>query len=114
MATAGMAAEGDGAGVNVLDLLAAQTNENARAELVRKHDTLKLKMETLKKERVDQSKQEKQLTAALKQARRAKSRIVHKATSLSTDDIVQILCLKNEKDAKKKAKGSSSSDNADA
>ena len=91
-------------GINVIDLLAAQDSENKRAELVRKHDTLKTKMETLRKERAEQSRNKKAITAALKAAKRAKSRIVAKATTLSQDDIVQILCFKNEQDAKKARK----------
>ena len=93
-----------GNGANVLDLLAATDSENKRAELVRKHDTLKVKMETLRNERAAQAKQKKAITAALKAAKRARSRIVTKACSLSSDDIVQILCLKNEQEAKKKKK----------
>ena len=57
-----MAAMGSGSAsnaapaVNILDLLAAQDNENARTELVRKHDTLKVKMDVLKQERQEQAK----------------------------------------------------------
>ena len=99
-----MAAMGSGDGsssVNVLDLLAAQEQEDKRAELVRRHDTLKTKMDTLKRQRDEQAKQKKALTAALKQAKRQKSRIISKAATLSKDDIVAILCLKNEQESKK-------------
>ena len=59
MASAGNASERNGAGLNVLDLLTAQSKGNARGELVRKHDSLKAKMEALKKERIEQSKRGK-------------------------------------------------------
>ena len=87
--------------MNVLDLLAAQEQEDKRAELVRRHDTLKTRMDTLKRQREEQAKQKKALTAALKLAKRQKSRIISKAASLSKDDIVAILCLKNEQESKK-------------
>ena len=41
---------------------------------------------------------EKEEEKVLKAAKRAKSRIVAKATHLSNEDIVQILCLKNEQE----------------
>ena len=91
MATRGSGSASSAPAVNIIDLLAAQDSENARAELVRKHDTLKIKMDMLKKERAEQSKQKRALTVAIKAAKRAKSRIVAKATTLSKDDIVQIL-----------------------
>ena len=87
--------------LNVLDVLAAQETENKRAELVRKHDTLRTKMDTLKRQREEQAKQKKALTAALRIAKRKRSRIVSKATTLSKEDIVAILCLKSEQEGKK-------------
>ena len=102
-----MAAMGSGSAsnaapaVNILDLLAAQDNENARTELVRKHDTLKVKMDVLKQERQEQAKKKKALTKALKAANRAKARIVAKATTLSKEDLVAILCHKNVQEARK-------------
>ena len=87
--------------LNVLDVLAAQETENKRAELVRKHDTLRTKMDTLKRQREEQAKQKKALTAALRIAKRQKSRIMSKASTLSKDDLVAILCLKSEQESKK-------------
>ena len=96
---------GDGSStVNVLDLLAAQEQEDKRAELVRRHDTLKARMDALKRQREEQSKQKKALTAALRLAKRQKKRIITKASTLSKDDIVAILCLKNEQESKKFAR----------
>ena len=93
---------GDGSStVNVLDLLAAQEQEDKRAELVRRHDTLKARMDALKRQREEQSKQKKALTAALRLAKRQKKRIITKASTLSKDDIVAILCLKSEQESKK-------------
>ena len=102
-----MAAMGSGAGsssINVLDLLAAQEEEEKRKELVHKHDTLKSKMDVLKKQREEHKKQKKAMTAALRMARKQKSRIIKKATTLTKDDIVAILCFKNEQESKKFAK----------
>ena len=84
-----------------LDVLAAQETESKRAELVRRHDTLKNKMESLKREREEQAKQKKALTAALRVAKRQKHRIMSKASTLSKEDIVAILCLKSEQESKK-------------
>ena len=101
MAAMGSGSASSAPAVNVLDLLAAQDNENARTELVRKHDTLKVKMDVLKQERQEQAKKKKALTKALKAANRAKARIVAKATTLSKEDLVAILCHKNVQEARK-------------
>ena len=102
MAAMGSGSAGSAApAVNILDLLAAQDNENARTELVRKHDTLKVKMDLLREERQAQAKKKKQLTKALKAANRAKARIITKATTLSKDDLVAILCHKSVQEGRK-------------
>ena len=90
--------------VNVYNLLAVQDDEASRLNLLKRHDTLKAKMDELKKVRADQNKVKKQMSASLKLVQRQKKRIVNNATSLSTNDIVQILCLKNEQQHKKQAK----------
>ena len=61
-------------------------------------------MEVLKKQREEHKKQKKALTTALRMARKQKSRIIKKATTLTKDDIVAILCFKNEQESKKFAK----------
>ena len=94
MAAAGRGSASSAPAVNLLDLLAVQDSENARAELVRKHDTLKAKMDTLKKQREEQKKQKKALTAALKLAKRQKSRIISKLRSNSPVRCVsRLYCL---------------------
>ena len=109
MAANGSASSANGDASQVLDLLALQESENSRASLVRKHDTLKAQMEQLKQERQEQAKKKKALTAAIKNAKRKRSRIIHKAASLSKEDIVQILCHKSEVEDRKfkKLRGSS-------
>ena len=97
---------------NVLDMLAAKDNENARQAVVRKHDTLKDKIEQLKKERAEQARKRKLLSIALKNAKRAKSRIVHKASKLSQEDIVAILCYKHEKEVTKSERKASTATKA--
>ena len=88
----------------MFNLLATEEDDDRRIQLLRKHCTLKSKMDELKKERAEQNKKKKLLTAALRLAQRRKKRIVGKACTLSEADIVQILCLENEQRGKKTAK----------
>ena len=99
---------------NILDLLVAQQSEDARLELVRKHDTLKARMDMLKEQRQAQAKQKKALTKAIKAANRAKSRTVAKATTLSKDDLVAILCHKSAQESRKFKKLNAKSSSAEA
>ena len=98
---------------SILDLLVAQESEDARLELVRKHDTLKARMDILKEQRQAQAKQKKALTKAIKAAARAKSRIVAKATTLSKDDLVAILCHKSAQESRKLKKLNTKSSSAE-
>ena len=86
---------------NVMEMLAAKDSENARQDVLRKHDTIKDKTEQPKKERAEQAKKRELLSAALKNAKRAKSRITHRASKLSQDDTVAMLCYKQEKEITK-------------
>ena len=104
MASSGSASSHSDGEATALNLLATTDDEERRIELLKKHDTLKTRMEQLRRERTEQNKKKKQLTAALRLAQRRKKRIVGKACSLSDTDIVQILCLKNEQKGKKEAK----------
>ena len=104
MALSTSASSSSDADAIAFNLLATEGDETGRLQLLKKHDTLKSKMEELKMERAEQNKKKKQLTAALKLAQRKKKRIVGKGCALSEADIVQILCLKNEQKGKKKAK----------
>ena len=97
---------------NVMEMLAAKDNENARMDALRKHDSLKDKIEQLKKERAEQARKRKLLTAALKNAKRAKSRIIHKASKLSQEDTVAILCYKQEKEVAKSERKASTATKA--
>ena len=96
-------------GPSVIELLAAQQDASRRAEVLLRHDTLKHEVDRLRLERKEQMKKQKAMTAAIKSAKRKKQRIVNKACNLSTDDIVQILCLKNDQLEKKRIRQSSSS-----
>ena len=96
-------------GTSVIELLAAQDDHVRRAEVLFRHDALKREMDRLRSERKEQAKRQKAMTAAIKSVKRKKQRIVNQACKLSTDDIVQILCLKNDQVEKKRNRQSSSS-----
>ena len=56
----------------MFNLLATEEDDDRRIQLLRKHCTLKSKMDELKKERAEQNKKKKLLTAALRLAQRRK------------------------------------------
>ena len=102
MALSTSASSSSDADAIAFNLLATEGDETGRLQLLKKHDTLKSKMEELKMERAEQNKKKKQLTAALKLAQRKKNALSGKPAPCLRRTLFKSSASRTNRKAKKK------------